>query len=98
MLKYLSYILIFTAFSFLKLSAQINSFVQEEIEKTLAPQHEAIYNKGRLLIENENYTEANIYLDSLFSFYPSNISINYLSGICNAHNKQSKNLSLLKLK
>lgn len=97
-MKSLSYILIFTAFSFLKLSAQINSYVQVEIEKTIAQQHEAIYNKGRLLIENENYTEANIYLDSLFSFYPSNISISYLSGICNIHNKQTKNLSLLKLK
>ncbi len=90
--------MLFIAISFTKLSAQINSYVQEEIEKTLAPQHETIYNKGRLLIENENYTEANKYLDSLFFFYPTNISINYLSGICNAHYKQSKNLSLTKLK
>ncbi len=87
-----------TVFFFLLLAlqsnAQINAFIIDEAEKTIAKNHQPLFNKARLSFENDLYLEALPPLDSLLKLYPDNVSVIYLTAICRTYNEESKSSSI----
>jgi hypothetical protein len=79
-------------------AAQLNAFVNDDIEKRIAPAKVVFYNKARLSFESKQYAEANIPLDSLLPLYPDCIGLRYLKGIssCFKEDKVKTALELLK--
>jgi hypothetical protein len=91
----LKYRILFFALFFSSISfAQINSFLLDEAEKTISQNHYPLFNKAHLAFENELYLEAIPPLDSLLKFYPDNIPVLYLDGICKAYDEDSKSKSV----
>ncbi len=78
-------------------SAQINSFVSENIEQSISPSHLPLYNKTRLSVESEQCGEAVMFIDSLLKLYPDNTGINYLAGMCFSHREESKRKAIAPL-
>jgi hypothetical protein len=75
-------------------SAQVNSYLIDEAEKTISKQHLPLFHKARLSLENDLYLEALPHLDSLLKLYPQNIPAVYLAGICMAYDEERKSKSL----
>ncbi len=78
--------------------AQINAFVNDDIEKTVDPNKLHFYNKARLSFETKQYTEASSPIDSLLIIYPDCIGLRYMKGIsgCFKGDKTKTALELLK--
>lgn len=93
-------VLLFLATLFIttKSVAQLNAFVNDDIEKKISPSKVQFYNKARLSFESKQYVEANAPLDSLLKIYPDCIGLSYLKGVsgCFKEDKVRTSLELLK--
>src|ERR1700745_1319408 len=74
--------------------SQINSFIVDDAEKTIAKNNMPLFNKAALSFENELYLEALPNLDSLLKLYPDNVAVVYLDAICKTYNEESKSQSI----
>ena len=74
--------------------AQINSFIVDVAETTIAKNHQPLFNKARLSFENDLFLEALPPLDSLLKLYPDNVPVIYLTAICRTYNEESKGTSI----
>ncbi|MBK6523173.1 MAG: hypothetical protein IPG08_13075 [Sphingobacteriaceae bacterium] len=92
---YFFFIISFIAFNS---HAQLNAFVNDDIEKTVDPNKLHFYNKARLSFETKQYTEASSPIDSLLIIYPDCIGLRYMKGIsgCFKGDKTKTALELLK--
>ncbi len=78
--------------------AQLNAFVNDDIEKTVHQNKLHFYNMARLSFETKQYIEAAIPLDSLLQANPDCVGLRYLKGIssCFKEDKTRSALELLK--
>jgi len=93
-LRYFYQIFIFFCLLPASIISQVNSFIDNDIENTLQPQHEPFFHKARLSFESDQWSEAIPNLDSLLKYYPTNSSILYLSGIARTQKVSQKKIGL----
>lgn len=81
-----------------KLQAQSVDVFFNTLQKEISLTHLVSFNKMRLLVLNQNYISAALYLDTLQTLYPNSQRLNFVAGLCSAYHlkRQDKSIALIK--